>query len=249
VKYSKCFIESQNKDFISKINLLLNNCFNFVLFLNKMKRRSLLTPFCFVKFILFTCVIVFIFTIAYLLYLKIDKINITDDKLSEYSKCPYCYGSSYCEKLQQNFELMTTFETETYFQSSLFNIKNVFYGIDKNNQKIVIKKLAHNEELDDFDDNEKKCRKNKDIKCISKLFGSGAKINDALVSGYLLNQEMLNVRIGACLTDRITDLVLETYKELNINDIRATSIMLLTTLVINAEPIILQVCFIKKIFS
>ncbi|XP_054013743.1 divergent protein kinase domain 2A-like isoform X2 [Hylaeus anthracinus] len=67
--------------------------------------------------------------------------------LTELHKCPACFGTSACNYIHKvditPYDFYSTF-------SYLFGVKNVFFGFFINN-KVILKKLAHSSELNDFD--------------------------------------------------------------------------------------------------
>ena len=108
----------------------------------------------------------------------------------------------------------------------------------------MIKKLAHDEELDEFDENEKKCLKNEKLKCISKISHS----KYLFVTPYTFGPHELDIEFGTCMSDRLIDMIYKNYKEYVSTDRRLADLNLLTTLKINPEPIVLQVgvCFLPS---
>lgn len=66
--------------------------------------------------------------------------------LTDLSRCPACYGVSVCPELYSN---QITLDWATW--GGMFNAKNVFYGFTRSNRRVVLKKLAHNWELKEFD--------------------------------------------------------------------------------------------------
>lgn len=61
-------------------------------------------------------------------------------------RCPACYGVSICPELYSS-QIMLNPSHWTKF----FNVKNIYYGYTKSNRKLLLKKLAHDWELKEFD--------------------------------------------------------------------------------------------------
>lgn len=67
--------------------------------------------------------------------------------LTELEKCPACFGMSACNIID---EVDITFRDVHSTFSYFFGVKNVFFGT-LNNNKVILKKLAHTSELNEFD--------------------------------------------------------------------------------------------------
>ncbi|XP_041975733.1 divergent protein kinase domain 2A [Aricia agestis] len=67
-------------------------------------------------------------------------------RLTDLSQCPACYGVSVCPELYSS-----QIALDTSHWTSVFNVKNVYYGYTKSNRRIVLKKLASDSELKEFD--------------------------------------------------------------------------------------------------
>lgn len=66
--------------------------------------------------------------------------------LTDLDRCPACYGITVCPELYSNQIML-----ESHRWGSIFNAKNVYHGYTKSNRRVILKKLAHNWELKDFD--------------------------------------------------------------------------------------------------
>lgn len=65
----------------------------------------------------------------------------------ELHKCPICFGTSACNYIHEvDIVLRDVHSVFAYF----FGVKNVFFGVF-NGSRVVVKKLAQNSELDEFD--------------------------------------------------------------------------------------------------
>ncbi|XP_063369786.1 divergent protein kinase domain 2A [Cydia amplana] len=103
-------------------------------------RRRLCTRFLFMIIVFTTS-----FSISVLLFGDLKSpvvMHITD-----LDRCPACYGVSVCPELYSNQIML---ESGNHW-SRMFNAKNVYYGYTKSNRRVVLKKLAQNWELQEFD--------------------------------------------------------------------------------------------------
>ena len=98
------------------------------------------------------------FIIAIILYYQNAIIRVNENFFLD-SKCPACYGRNLCEKFlykKTSNDVVTQQEELKIFSRwnilNVLNVKNVFYGKFANNI-YVLKKLAHNSELAQFDNN------------------------------------------------------------------------------------------------
>jgi hypothetical protein len=200
-------------------------------------RNCFKNPYFCIQFIIIVSAILYIISIAIALFLKLEEIEISDDSFNQESKCPLCYGKSLCKKLKKfkPFQLESkTFADDTYLFNKFVNIKNVYFAKYNFVQKVVIKKLAHNEELKQFDEFERKCSKADSLNCISKILRSKYKF----VTPKTFNNH--NIEFGSCFSDRLIDWMYKTYQEYESDDRKIVDMSLLTTLKINPEPIVLQ---------
>ena len=76
------------------------------------------------------------------------KIDLSNHKVLEIEKCPACYGDDLCpELIHGNIEITN----QNFWTTVLFNAKNVYFGLYKGRGAVVLKKLAHTDELETFD--------------------------------------------------------------------------------------------------
>lgn len=127
--------------------------------------------------------------------IEFDQIRLYDEQFIELSKCPLCYGNSYCNNILQNsnIKLNHNLFTSTYTYNNLINIKNVYNAIDKYSNQIIIKKLAHNDELNKFDFNENKCENSI---CIRKIVSYGKHHSDEIITQHMLSKSILDIEAG-----------------------------------------------------
>lgn len=91
-------------------------------------------------------------TLIWFLYTKGDilKIRLQDDRISEASKCPACYGTNLCHFIDTGDIHVTG--PHSWRLSQLINVKNVFHGFwTSRNTSVVIKKLGYDSELELLD--------------------------------------------------------------------------------------------------
>ncbi|KAF2898964.1 hypothetical protein ILUMI_07225 [Ignelater luminosus] len=96
--------------------------------------------------------LIFIFcsSLVYILLYNVNRIiNYPLINLCALEKCPFCYGTDLCDEFENGkFEFkISSFENVI---ANLFSVKNVYYAIYKN-RSVVLKKLAHDYELDELD--------------------------------------------------------------------------------------------------
>ncbi len=174
-----------------------------------------------------------------LLYLKYDEINLWDERFLQLNTCPYCFGFSLCQSIQlkeSNSESDLEFLTPEYYTTQgLFNVKNVYLLIDNfKSKKLVLKKLAHNSELSEFD-GENFIKNDQQLK---------EKLTLEIVKSF-------DIEFFSCFNQRLLDLLFNSYIEFNFNALTNSrknsniifNKILISTLRINPEPIVLQVCY------
>ena len=182
-----------------------------------------------------------------LILLKFDEVSIEDEAFLNRKTCPFCYGLELCDQLESK---AIVFEEElqllrTYTLIPWLNIKNVFFGKQANSGKhLVLKKLAHNKELESFDHIERSCLINRTQvgSCLNKLITFNRSVISQKLTGDMLTRlsHDLDIEATHCATDRIAELIYKSYESHRIS-IFNLNVMILSTLKINAEPLILQV--------
>ncbi|CAL4159859.1 unnamed protein product, partial [Meganyctiphanes norvegica] len=99
---------------------------------------------------IFLCVILPLTFLMHLFWYQI-----IDETFVELKTCPACYGRDLCSNLIINEDGKHSIQLSGFSSlrlSKMINIKNVFYAFD-GNEYLVLKKLAHDAELTDFDNN------------------------------------------------------------------------------------------------
>jgi hypothetical protein len=205
-----------------------------------------------------------------LIYINLDEISLNDERLLNVARCPLCFGTSMCDSIHfaerhssdhriELIESSTLFQT--YFAKWLFNLKNVYYAVDRrDNRKLVLKKLAHDAELEEFDEHEKLCLGVGEEESISRAIQMQSECVSGLIESnrhilnYRLNADSLNrlasaMGLEVCFSNRLVDLYYENgvdssktvYNSAKKPSYFHDNIYLLTMLKINMEPIVLQV--------
>lgn len=87
--------------------------------------------------------IVAVLTAFIAVYFRIFKSVIS---LTESFKCPLCYGTNLCADIE-NEKIKLEYSSFSDFFYNVFSVKNVYFG-SYNNQRVVLKKLGHQNELD-----------------------------------------------------------------------------------------------------
>ncbi|XP_058806601.1 divergent protein kinase domain 2A-like isoform X1 [Phymastichus coffea] len=168
-------------------------------------------------------ILISFFMAFFILMLKIIfRLNI--DNLTEKEKCPACFGMSMCHEIHNiDFDFIDFY---TIF-NNLFSIKNVYYGSFKN-KRVVMKKLAKNSELADFDE------------IFANTINKDVDFN-ALVTSQLINSNITdpNVKLVLCPSIQETHSLIQNIK--NLDDDSDHLKYLWTILKINPEPIILEI--------
>jgi len=79
-------------------------------------------------------------------YLWPFQIDLKNPNVLEISKCPGCYGQNLCPQILKGSISLTNWSLSKY----LFNAKNTFFA-QYNGKRVILKKLAHDHELVEFD--------------------------------------------------------------------------------------------------
>ncbi|XP_008478262.1 deleted in autism protein 1 homolog [Diaphorina citri] len=92
--------------------------------------------------------------ISFYVYKSYSALNIID--LTELNKCPFCYGKTACTNLFNGNIKMNSSTSNIFYNliNLVLNSKNVYYGSYKHQSSykdIVVKKLANDNELKNFD--------------------------------------------------------------------------------------------------
>ena len=193
----------------------------------------------------------------FIIYLQIDEIKLNDEiSFLNLNKCPFCYGIDICDELidKNGFskyyitfdEAKSYFYMNSYILQNIFNIKNIWFGIENfSGKELVFKKLAHNSELLSFDLTESFCLDNKNMPEVCKTsiaYLNASILNEKLNENNLAKiSKLLEIQCTECFSQRLIDKI---YSETNQHSYLTQNTMLLTTLKINPEPIVLQVYLI-----
>lgn len=191
-----------------------------------------------------TCLLVLIFmaiTLSFILHSQISQNFLEDEYFVDAVKCPACYGTSSCQRFRRNeFQLHSYSKFRAF---DLVNVKNVHFGAHLESRPVVLKKLASNKELREFDDdvcNQAKQPSGCDVSVA--IFKSD--FAEVIYSHMLQHSHVRDLSdLVKCPSQRLLDRIYEMYKERQSDGFlsRHNKIQLITTLAINPEPIILQI--------
>ena len=169
--------------------------------------------------------------------------HLTKENFLEVSTCPACYGQSFCPKLLSGNYTFVGLSNIRFLDFT--NVKNVHISTS-GSQKIVLKKLGHDSELNKLDARI----------CSDSGYAANCDSSRAIYqTKSALVREMSPVVFKNlsppmhCPSQRLVDRIVEDYKErkheqeFHMDD----KMQLITTLMINAEPIIMQVIHVHWI--
>ncbi|XP_056635487.1 divergent protein kinase domain 2A-like isoform X1 [Diorhabda sublineata] len=140
-------------------------------------------------------------------------------ELCEINKCPFCYGKTMCREITKN-KISLQYNRVSDFVYNIFSVKNVYFAKYKN-KPVVLKKLAHNNELNKFD---------KDIK--DKIINY-KELKDNLKFKLTGSDEKLTFPPFHICDNETFDIFFDKLNDTNIRTVY-------TILSINAEPILLE---------
>ncbi|CAG4938930.1 unnamed protein product [Colias eurytheme] len=160
-------------------------------------------------------------------------------QITNLDRCPACYGVTVCPELYSSQIIL-----DSTHWSSMFNVRNIFYGYTKSNRRVVLKKLAHDWEFREFD--EKICKvmnlsESCNVKALLNISNIDQKVID--IVQYNLSWQDTEPRKGIVLCPyaySIYDLLHPLLNNRNGN-YKSEMINIWTMLNINPEPILLQV--------
>lgn len=164
------------------------------------------------------------------------------NRLTELHKCPACFGISACNYIHEiDIAFHDFYSVFAYF----FGVKNVFFG-SFNNSRVVLKKLAQNSELDEFD---RMLCENKRIShiCIknAKEIDHKVEVNfhELIKKEVHVNSTINNFNhLKLCPTvQHLNDLLSNVYRNEKNIDRKILHINIWVLTVLNPEPLLLQV--------
>ncbi|XP_013179538.1 PREDICTED: deleted in autism protein 1 homolog [Papilio xuthus] len=187
------------------------------------------------------CAILVIVASFYVYILLFGNLNSPQiNHLTDLYRCPACYGVSICPELYSN---QISLQTDGHW-SLVFNAKNIYYGSTKSNRKVILKKLAHDWELKEFDSN--LCKKwNMEENCKPMQLVNATNIDDKIINivEYNFTWPDAEPRKGLVLCPyaySILDLIKPLIDNRKLNN-KSEMLNIWTMLSINPEPIILQI--------
>lgn len=177
------------------------------------------------------------------LIVSLTRNHLVDDAFLQTDKCPACYGHSLCWAFKDN-----QIKLKGWSQVRLLdfvNIKNVHFAEhSEHGQTMVLKKLAHDKELDEID--EKLCQDalrpvGCDIARVLMRTNTGDEIRRL---GLLPKHLKGTASMFSCPTYNLIDKVMESYKEKlkpdNPEVMTRDKLQLYVTAITNPEPLMLQ---------
>lgn len=191
-------------------------------------------------FVFFIVICVYFFGAIYLTW---KDNRLTKEEFLEVQKCPACYGHKFCFSLfDDQFDLSGM---SKYHMLDVINVKNVHFAYHKRRgHQVVVKKLAHNDEIQKVDDGI--CEDSVvDPGCdVAKRFVVTKLAQDITRNGLLPQHLKDTTFMFLCVTHKLIDRVLEKYMEkvhwsgeISMDD----KLQVLFTAKVNPEPLILQV--------
>lgn len=167
-------------------------------------------------------------------------------EITEKEKCPACYGISLCPDIDNN-KIKFEYDNFNSIFNNLFGIKNVFFG-KYGNIKVVMKKLAHNSELKNFD---KMICSSSDLKelCFKDSKENKSKINfHQLILTELqnLNKNDPDIKLRVCPSVENFDDIFSSVQKENFTNNDDYYKYLWSSIKLNPEPIMLQVIILIK---
>ncbi|XP_059483036.1 divergent protein kinase domain 2A [Neocloeon triangulifer] len=161
--------------------------------------------------------------------------NSSVSDMTEVAKCPACYGTDFCATIESG-------GVHLYPFLSWFNAKNVFFGRTTSGQKVTLKKLGHNHELDELDT------------FVCRLMGQPTecrlsevvwRLDDVQTAIFNTVRSNLSLRSGISFCPvvdpkQIDDLVDRVARHSKQTAYKTLLINVLTMFVLNPEPVILQ---------
>ncbi|XP_015429683.1 PREDICTED: deleted in autism protein 1 homolog, partial [Dufourea novaeangliae] len=163
--------------------------------------------------------------------------------LTELHKCPACYGTSACDYIHEVD--ITPYDLYSMF-SYFLGVKNVFFSV-LNNNKVILKKLAHSSELNEFDrmlcrDKHLSCICTKNLKEVTNEIDN-VDFHDLIKQEVTLDFAKDNFsRLRICPNvQHLNSLLQRIYHNNKDVDKRTLDINIWTLIVLNPEPLLLQI--------
>ncbi|KAI0216159.1 Divergent protein kinase domain 2A [Lamellibrachia satsuma] len=156
--------------------------------------------------------------------------------LPEREKCPACFGTSLCEAINSG-AIYLTGSSRFRLLNYMANLKNVYFG-NYREKLVVLKKLAHDDELQEAD--EKICARAQATKhCDVSEAMKEVNVTNTWSLGKVITEVPT---LTVCPSDHLFDRMLDTYTERSKGQPLSPreQLSLVTTLLVNPEPVILQ---------
>ncbi|XP_030837405.1 divergent protein kinase domain 2A [Strongylocentrotus purpuratus] len=179
--------------------------------------------------------------VYYQLYLHFTANHLENEYFTEATKCPACFGTSLCKRFSRG-----DYRFHSYSSIRLFdyvNVKNVYFATYLDQKPVVMKKLGHNSEHNQFDKdlctNAESGLRGCDVS--QQIYKS--KLSDIMYAERLEEKDVMGLSdIVRCPSRRLLDRIWDTFGERQFDKslARDHKLMLATTIAFNPEPLILQ---------
>lgn len=185
-----------------------------------------------------------LFCFALGLKVVLKTLRITAAQLTDLQRCPACFGLSLCDAVLDN-KISLSHRNVYVTLTNLFGSKNVFLG-SYMGEKVVLKKLAHNSELDAFDKMlctdrglVELCPTANREKTIPSSINFYTRIAKEITADFI-NENTSSLRLCP-ITDHLDDLLYNVYANNGKERKQISHAYLWTMIKINPEPLVLQV--------
>lgn len=175
------------------------------------------------------------------IYFTLKENRLTKEEFLDVYKCPACYGHSFCFALfDDQFSLQGV---SRYSVLDVMNVKNVHFAYHKEGlHQVVLKKLAHVDELQKVDDEICKDSVREPGCDVAKRMVVSKTAQDIGLNGLLPGHLKDTTFMFLCVTHKLIDRVLERYKERSRPGVTRMDdyLQILYTARVNPEPLMLQ---------
>lgn len=184
-------------------------------------------------------------TLWYLAKNLIKSIEVNDIAFNAIDTCPACYGLNICPHYESKQLKLEGWSSYSALQ--FFNRKNVFFG-QFGFEKVVLKKLAHNDELEEIDkklirscggDQRRNCNLSVAVRTLTDKLDEAMKVSMPNETADIFESDLFRCPSRRLLDLMIQRCVLEAGTEKM--DLNIAKQYLIYTGIVNPEPLILQV--------
>lgn len=201
-------------------------------------RRIPLKAKCFIILLLILCILFY-----GIIFLAWGQNRLTQEDFLEMTKCPACYGMTFCFNFfDDQFTLSGISKYELFDR---INVKNVYYADHKyHGHRVVLKKLAHNDEIKRIDD--RLCKDAfRDPGCdLARRMVVSQTARNIHRNGLLPELLKDTTFMFFCVTHKLIDRVMDRYQVLGKKEQQLAmdeKLQIYYTALVNPEPLMLQV--------